>query len=597
VKAPSDLQFSTHRAKLFGSVRLRYLVRLTFLFSFLLLGVPLASAQSAPVLFFSDLTSAPNNHGESVGRFSGAYVTLYGNFFGPAQGSSTVTLNGKKCLRVAAWGTPWLWYQKIVVQLGLSCSSGSFVVTVNGVASNPLPFVVATGHIFFVSKEGSDRSNGSFAKPWKTIPHAVQAAGTGAGNIIYVRDGVSQLSDDSQGWRAALLLRTEWCKGTADQPDALVSYPNADVAIGTISGPESAIRSTGASAGGGACPGNWTFAGLLLRGAAMGVQLSGQSGTSPSRNWRIAGNDISCPNGNGATGCLAVSDSSNLAVLGNDFHDIGRSGPPTASALYQGVYFSTDTNHVNFGWNIIANVRGCRGLQLYSTGGNNLYDYSIHDNTIHDTQCDGILLANTDPSRGPVSVFNNVIYNAGQGPNNPERTGAWQCIYLAASTNRGPVGQGTVVVFNNTFYNCGGFRTPPYAGSSGAVRDEGRDPIKIDLQNNILYQLNPSAPYYDNQNALPDGIYGRNNIMYGIGRPPSDSFMAGTLYGNPGFVNPGADFHLANLNSVANHAGSSTSPLVAYDHDGVRRESPPAIGAYEYILSSEKTSVTLHPVQ
>jgi hypothetical protein len=588
VNEPHCLRFSKEGGEGSGLARLGLGIRLKVLVLSLLLGTSLACAQSAPVIFFSDLTSAPNSHGESVGGFSGAFVTLYGNFLGSSQGSSTVTLNGEKCLRVVSWGTPWLWYQKIVVQLGSHCSSGNFVITVNGAASNPLPFAVENGHTYFVSPEGNDHSSGSFVRPWKTIPHAVQVAGVGAGNVIYVKNGVNQPSDDGQGWRTALLLRTEWCKGTATQPNALVAYPNATVVIGTTSGPESAIRSTGASGGGGACPGSWTFAGLQLRGGSMGINLNGQSETAPSRNWRIIGNDISCPNGNGATACLATSDSSDLVVLGNNFHDIGRAGPPTASAQYHGVYFSTDTNRVDFGWNIIANVHGCRGLQLYSTGGYNLYDYSIHDNVIHDTQCDGIVLANTNPSRGPMSVFNNVIYNAGQGPNNPERTGAWHCIYLAASTNRGPAGQGTVRVFNNTMYNCGGFRTPPYGHSSGAVRNEGRDQVKLDLENNIFFQLNPSAPYFDNQNPLPDGIYGRNNIMYGIGKPPESNFIVGTIYGNPDFVNPGADFHLASPHSPANRAGTQTSPIVANDHDGIRRGPPPAIGAYEYVKSAKE---------
>src|SRR5437660_12798186 len=100
----------------------------------LLFTVTLSSvAQSAaPVLFFSDLDSGPNAGGESVSGFSGAYVTLYGNFFGSAQGSSPVTLNGQNCLRVlpavgnySGWGSSSLWYQKIIVQLGSACTVGS----------------------------------------------------------------------------------------------------------------------------------------------------------------------------------------------------------------------------------------------------------------------------------------------------------------------------------------------------------------------------------------------------------------------------------------------------------------------------------------
>jgi hypothetical protein len=71
-----------------------------------LVGASRAGAQTPPpVIFFTDLQSGPNSGGETIGGFSGAYVTLYGNSFGATQGSSTVTLNGSSCLRVVSWGT------------------------------------------------------------------------------------------------------------------------------------------------------------------------------------------------------------------------------------------------------------------------------------------------------------------------------------------------------------------------------------------------------------------------------------------------------------------------------------------------------------
>jgi hypothetical protein len=102
------------------------------------------------------------------------------------------------------------------------------------------------------------------------------------------------------------------------------------------------------------------------------------------------------------------------------------------------------------------------------------------------------------------------------------------------------------------------------------------------LQNNILYQLNSAAPYLDNHNALPDGIHGANNLMYGIGTAPASDYVISTINSNPGFVNPSVDFHLASANSPANGAGSKSSPVAAADHDGVPRSSSPAVGAYEY---------------
>src|SRR5215472_3422932 len=127
--------------------------------------LPVRAQTQPPVIFFSDVDSGPNAGGESVSGFSGTYVTLYGLFFGGSQGSSTVTWNGLNCLRVigpsgtySGWGTPYLWYQKIVVQLGSACSAGTgnFVVTVNGKSSNGILFTVRSGNIFCVSTSGSD---------------------------------------------------------------------------------------------------------------------------------------------------------------------------------------------------------------------------------------------------------------------------------------------------------------------------------------------------------------------------------------------------------------------------------------------------------
>ncbi len=136
----------------------------------------LASSQTvAPRIFFTDLTSGPNSGGETVNGFSGAYVTIYGNNFGSSQGSSTITLNGSSCMRVVSWGTSWLWYQKVVVQLGSSCSSGKFAMVVNGQSStsatinvggstiDPATFAVRTGGIYCVSKSGSDSNSGKLS--------------------------------------------------------------------------------------------------------------------------------------------------------------------------------------------------------------------------------------------------------------------------------------------------------------------------------------------------------------------------------------------------------------------------------------------------
>ncbi|HKD13519.1 MAG TPA: hypothetical protein VKE71_03145, partial [Candidatus Angelobacter sp.] len=193
------------------------------------------SSSPAPQIFFADLDSGPNSGGESVSGFTGAYVTLYGNFFGSSQGTSTVTWNGQNCLRAVGatgsyngWGSAYFWYQKIVVQLGSTCSpgTGNFIVTVNGLPSNGIPFTVrSTGRLLFVSTTGSDSNSGSFASPFRTIPHCKSAMK--AGDICYIENGVTATTVDN--FDATLELESG---GTAGNPIAFVAYPGAKATLG-----------------------------------------------------------------------------------------------------------------------------------------------------------------------------------------------------------------------------------------------------------------------------------------------------------------------------------------------------------------------------
>src|SRR5258707_6249960 len=123
----------------------------------------------------------------------------------------------------------------MTVKLTSRYASGNFAFPTASGTSNGLPFTVNASKIYFVSTAGSDSNSGSFASPWATLPHAVQTAGTTAGNIIYAENGVSQTVDDGQGWSAALLLRQGYCQGTPTQPNALVAYPGAVVRLGANS--------------------------------------------------------------------------------------------------------------------------------------------------------------------------------------------------------------------------------------------------------------------------------------------------------------------------------------------------------------------------
>lgn len=502
-----------------------------------------ASWAAAPRMFFTDLTSGPKSGGQNN---AGAFVTLYGRGFGAARGSSTVTIGGGPAAAYPVWTDT-----KIALQLGAAAVTGDIVVTTAAGASNGVPFKVRSGNIHFVATNGNDSGGGKYSSPWRSLMKARDAMQPG--DITYVMNGVAQTADDGSGWNTSLLLRSG---GTAASPIAFVVYPQAAATVGSVNGPPTGIRSAPA---GGSYPNYWVFAGFTLRGQGAAVALWGSTG------WRMVANDFSCPNGDGTGACMDTVESSNLAFYGNTVHDTGAGA---ASALYHGVYFGTDSNHLDIGWNTIANVHGCRGIQIHSTpqsgepsSGQDQYDIAIHDNTIHDTQCDGIILDTIDPSKGPVSVYNNVIYNAGKGPNNPQQSGDWACIDVPGSTERGPAGSGTVEIYNNTLYACGTFSTPPYGNAnSGIAYGGGSAGISLRIRENIVYQTatalypkgvpyiviwNPSTRAVCTDEDNCKWIQGTNNLFYGSGPAPRNTNIANSLSADPKFASlPEWNFHL-----------------------------------------------------
>ena len=557
------------------------ITRLCVFFCACILGSTLAVAQ-APRLFFTDLTSGPNTGGETVSGFSGAYVTIYGNFFGASQGTSTITWNGLNCLRVVGpvgtyggWGSKFFWYQKIIVQLGSSCTpgAGSFVVTVNGNASNGLPFNVASsGKIFFVSTSGNDGNNGSFSSPFRTIPKCRNAINPG--DVCYIRDGVTATSVDN--FDSTLELESGGSGSTS--PIAFVGYPGATATLGA-SGITYGLRVPNISVSANFV----TIAELFFNNSDTGMNPTN------SNNWRLVGNNFQCPNADGQTGCFETNEMSQVEFLGNETTNVG---VPAANKQQHAVYFSSDTNHVEAAWNYIHDNRSCRAIQFHSSplfgGGNgdptgfNQFDLSVHDNLIHDDPCDGINFATVDPSKGKVEAYNNVIYHVGIGPTpNGGDSGDYSCIYMAYITNDGPDGQGTVDLYNNTLYDCG-----PFIGgfiNNGNFNIAGGIPgLTARLRNNIMYQIG-SEPFGSGGGWNSTYVSGSNNVVFSTGSPGAiPTFLTGNIRLDPRFANLSAfDFHLT-APSPAIDAGVTTN--AATDLDGITRPQGAAfdIGAYEF---------------
>ena len=542
---------------------------------FLILSLALP-AQTPPRIFFSDLESGPNIGGQ---KNSGVWVTIWGKGFGAERGASTVTIGGGAAAEYPIWTDT-----KITFQLGPSAKTGAIVVNVKGKtgnsSSNGIPFIVRPGKIYFVAVNGSDRHNGSSALPWKSIVHAKDRMS--AGDVTYIKDGVAQTAEDHFTAYLSMDADSGNNSGKPGAPKALVAYPGARVTIGKAHGLEYGIRTPNIAAR----EDWWVISQFHIVGGKQAIDMSGTG-------WKIVGNDIECPGGDGQVGCVETSQASHVRFYGNEVHNAGAG--PVASKFYHAVYFSTDSNHIDVGWNHIHDNFTCRAVQFHSSPlcrpgcgagdetGRNQFDLHVHDNLIHGDSCNGINFATVDPSKGAVEAYNNVIYHVGLGDPN-DGGGAFSCIYVAGITNTGHAGTGTVEVFNNTLYDCGANHSRNADGSRGAFSVGGGAGLSMRLRNNIVYQL-PGEVYLDGSNAQ---ITGGKNLWFGVGNGPRQT--TGNVGGDPQFIDLGKfDFHLRG-SSAARDAGATVlprNPFVgnprATDKDGAPRPQGKAfdLGAYE----------------
>ena len=405
-----------------------------------------------------------------------------------------------------------------------------------------------------------------------------------AGDVCYIENGVTATTVDN--FDATLELESG---GTAGNPIAFVAYPGATATLGA-SGITYGLRVPNISVSA-----NYvTVAGLFFSPSQQGMNPTN------STNWRVVGNNFQCPTANGQNGCFTTHEINTIKFLGNEATNIG---VVAAGKQQHGVYFSSDTNHVEAAWNYIHDNRSCRAMQFHSSPlggggasdptGHNQFDLSVHDNVIHDDPCDGINFATIDPSQGKVEAYNNVIYHVGIGPAPADGdSGDYSCIYMAYITNTGPVGGGTVEIYNNTLYDCGA-HVASFANNGSFMINGGAPSLLVKIRNNVLYQLG-TEPFGNGGGWNSTYVSGSNNILHSTGTPSLPSSLSGTLVSDPQFTSvSSSNFHLQST-SPAQNAGIAITSSNTYknyppwsgnlwDHDGiVRPQGAIDIGAYEF---------------
>jgi len=530
-----------------------------------------------PVLYFSDITSGPKtgNTDVSLGQTSGengAIVTIWGrNLSG-----GTVYCNSAASVYYYYRGNAvqpadlysFLRMEMISFQIDhlAQDGSGTIYVIVNGRQSNTLPFNVRSGNIYFVKTNGNDAGNGAWNSPWKTIIKAKDAIGHG--DIAYICNGVNQISETEFG--ACVNLGTD---GLAGNPKALIVYPGAVSRVGNpnigrafhVFNQDSNRNSV-----------NWVISKFTLTTAEVGV--SGQSG------FRVIGNFVTAPNGDGLDGAIG-GIGSNVYILGNELDSVGS---PNCDKLYHAIYITgirrddpprapTETNR-EVAWNYIHECRSNRAINVYSEQQYSAFieGHRIHDNVIIDQQGDGILLGYY--VTGVNSIYNNLIIRAGLGPE--WVTGSSYHTGIRISAGHELVTGTIVYCYNNTLYGCGwnGAQT----GESGHFLISPETLLHLSLMscsNNIVRST--GEPYIAGESgAPPTGDY--KNCWFGAGAAPVWDNTA--INSDPLFVNLNANNFQLQSGSPCINSGRNLSAIVARDILGVSRPQGTAfdIGAFEY---------------
>lgn len=514
---------------------------------------PVAVSSGNPRAFFTDLESGPNTGGQDD---LGAFITIYGEGFGAAQGNSTVTIGGQEVARYVLWGEDNAiarGLDMIVVQPGSGVMTGDIVVTVNGHASNPLPFIVRSGSIYFVipsAPNADDANPGTYADPFQTLyrPRQVMQAG----DIVYVKGGTFSSPDPANpGWDAVLLLHPETDpKGTADRPVAYVGYPG-DRPL--INAPEPLRR------------GIYMDPGMTYYVLA---NLAFTQGLAPYEGMLQMGGDGHRAVGNyfhdalSSTGLGIAGNSAHYQIFGNLISNNGQDNWEDGVGFYiQG--FGTNQD-IDFGWNQIRDQRGRRAIQLFGhEDGDRMDNIRIHDNLISSSLQlrNNILLGGSDGGTevlGTIYVYNNIIVGSD-----------WEGLRVNDP-------QGTVFIQNNVLYDNGSLGPDSHA----QIYIERAGAGRVTVQNNILYAESGQTYYEFGPGTDPSALNASHNLVYNAGACPA--WDAGCVTADPLFSDTASlDFRLK-PGSPAIDAGAVTG--VAGDFAGIARPQGSAydVGAHEF---------------
>jgi len=517
------------------------------------------------IAFYTDVLSGPTSGGENN---NGAYLSIFGKYFGESSGLGTNTKVFINDIEVAdylymgpAGGRTDI--EQLSVQVG-NVTSGDISLQVNGVKGNTgLNFTVQPGNIIYVSLDGDDSTGtiNNVAKPYRTLQ---DTSGEGVwenianpGDFIVLRGG--EWTDEGRNGR---FLRTTNNSGTqptgsvGSGPITIMGYPGENILIHSS-------EFGGIANGAGV---DWlTLSNLRIEGGDSTVKDGPINMQWGSDYWRIVNNELF--NWDADTEARAggiAGNGNNVKLLGNRIYGIG------GGTKNHGIYIDFDggpvtVDNIEIGWNYIYNITGGNIIQTYSAGGDitNVY---IHHNFLDGGTRYGLNIG--AETQGDIYIWDNVVKNSAYAG-------------LRTDTNY-PIGE--IYVFNNTFHNV------DTADASGAAikNTANLGAVIFEFKNNLVIPSANSSGYTspDNSSGWGAGIF-ENNFWYGKGAAPGldSSPVAGSGTSDPGFVDVNnGDLHLSST-SPGRNTGVLPTVGILTDYDGNPRTMGVSIdvGAYEFI--------------
>lgn len=568
----------TSKTKLYYFITLLLLV-INFLF------ISDSAGAETPRLFFSDLLSGPKK-GWNGERTKGAAVTIWGLGFGSHRGSNYVAINGAKLFDdsdYAEWGTTDTangiprGLERIVFWLNNNChdGAGAITVTVNGVASNQLPFTVRSGKIHFVAPNGKDNNNGrTISSPWQ---HLQKFAELSPGDILYARGG-EYISLNHNGANAQILLYN--LDGTADNPIALVGYPEEIPWIDeSKSGGRVLVRQSDWS---GTTSSYLVFSKFkAMNGGPTTFQVVG-------KHIRIIGNWFENLTTYAAAGIFNTDNSEYVYIYGNYIKNSGsdnwahvlygktKSAIPGESTAYQ--YFAY--NEID-GYIDSAGPHGCGGGMIdiareSDAGPKTSHHIYIHSNLFKNSG-GGIFFTegglNESTAIHHIYIYNNIVING------------------TACASKYPYAQiyfhgfaSDFYVYNNLFYKSG---HPIYGGLVTNYQQPRTGMQWPKYKNNIFVTINNTQPYFVFDGGYGD-VYSDHDSYYGSPIPSgSKYYITNAIVPKPGhgFIDENNhNFMLIPGSSLIDAGTSEVSPIVTIDYLGNPRPygSGYDIGPFEY---------------